>query len=80
MRGYPVIDGVVNANNISFARFFDLGCDYGIFAVGNNPLSPDAVHPMEMRGTDKISVELTSLVFFYEPDVEWIVQEVCNMV
>ena len=31
---------------------------------------------MEMSGTTKINVELTSLVFFYEPDVEWIVQEV----
>ena len=80
MKGYPVIDGVVHAVNLSFARFFDLGCDYGIFAIGNNPISPDAVHPMHMRGTAKFNVNLTLLAFFYEPDVKWIVQEVCSIV
>ena len=73
-----MIDGVVNTNGLSFARFFGEGCQYNSFAIGNNPLSPDAVHPMHMTGTNKYNVELNSLVFFYEPDVEWINQEVCD--
>ena len=76
VKGYPVIDGVVNTNGVSFARFFDTSCNYRISAIGNNPLSPDAVHPVHMTGTNKLNVELNSLVFFYEPDLEWITQEV----
>ena len=76
MKGYPVIDGVVNTNGVSFARFFDTSCNYRISAIGNNPLSPDAVHPVHMTSTNKLNVELNSLVFFYEPDLDWITQEV----
>lgn len=77
VKGYPVIDGVLNANRISFARFnIDPTCSYGVFAVGNNPLSPDAVHPLQMTNTSKYNVHLNSLAFFYEPMPEWIVQEV----
>ena len=76
MKGYPVIDGVTNVESVSFARFFDQDCSYRSFAVGNNPLSPDAVHPMHMTRTTKYNVSLNSLVFYYEPKVEWIVQEV----
>lgn len=78
MKGYPVINGVLNTSRLSFARFnrSNHNCMYGVFAVGNNPLSPDAVHPMQMTGTNKYSVDLDSLAFYYEPDPEWIVQEV----
>ena len=78
MKGYPVIDGVLKSNGISFARFnSNDGCSYGSYAIGNNPLSPDAVHPMHMSATNKYNVDLDSLAFFYEPDPAWIVQEVC---
>ena len=77
VKGYPVSDGVVNASRVSFARFAsDPTCSHGVFAVGNNPLSPDAVHPMQMTGTSKYNVDLNSLAFYYEPKPEWIVQEV----
>ena len=76
VKGYPVIDGVTKVEGVSFARFFDQGCGYRGFAVGNNPLSPDAVHPMHMTRTTKYNVSLNSLLFYYEPNVEWIVQEV----
>ena len=76
VKGYPVIDGVVYANNLTFARFFETSCNYGTYAIGNNPLSPDAVHPMHMADTAKFNVEKSSLAFFYEPDVAWINQEV----
>ncbi len=76
MKGYPVIDGGVFTTNLTFARFFDAECRYGIYCIGNNPLSPDAVHPMYMTGTSLFNVEKNSLAFFYEPDVGWIVQEV----
>ena len=76
MKGYPVIDGITNLESVSFARFFDHDCSYRSFAVGNNPLSPDAVHPMHMTRTTKYNATLNSLVFYYEPNVEWIVQEV----
>ena len=71
-----MIDGVSYFEHVSFARFFDEGCSYGSFAIGNNPLSPDAVHPMHMSTTTKFNVSLNSLVFYYEPNVDWIVQEV----
>ena len=76
VKGYPVIDGVTRVESTSFARFYDQGCNYRSFAVGNNPQSPDAMHPMLMTMTTKYNVSLSSLVFYYEPDVEWIVQEV----
>lgn len=77
VKGYPVIDGVLNTSRVSFARFTsDSNCSYGMYAVGNNPLSPDAVHPMQMTGTNKYNVHLDSLAFFYEPNPNWIVQEV----
>ena len=63
-------------NGVSFARFFASSCSYVTVAIGNNPLSPDAVHPVHMTGTNKFNVELDSLVFLYEPDLEWITQEV----
>ena len=79
MKGYPVIDGVLNTFGVSFARFTsNQNCSYGVYAVGNNPLSPDAVHPLQMVGTNKFNVDLDSLAFFYEPDPAWIVQEVCT--
>lgn len=79
MKGYPVIDGVLNANRVSFARFNNNGdCNYGSYAIGNNPLSPDAVHPVQMRATSKYNVNLDHLAFFYEPNPAWIVQEVSN--
>ena len=71
-----MIDGVTDVEGVSFARFFDEGCIYDSFAIGNNPLSPDAVHPMHLTTTTKFNVSLSSLVFYYEPDMEWIVQEV----
>ena len=76
VKGYPVVDGVTEVERVSFARFFDEGCDYNSYAIANNPLSPDAVHPMHMSTTTKYNVSLSALVFYYEPDVEWIVQEV----
>ena len=80
VKGYPVIDGVLNTTRVSFARFINNhSCDYGMFAVGNNPLSPDAVHSMQMVDTTKYSVDMESLAFFYEPDPGWIVQEVCML-
>jgi hypothetical protein len=73
-----VIDGVLLTHRVSFARFTgDQRCSYGAYAVGNNPLSPDAVHPMVMSATSKYNVNISSLAFFYEPDPGWIVQEVC---
>ena len=77
VKGYPVIDGVVQATNVSFARFFNTSaCGYLTYAMGNNPQSPDAVHPMEMRGTNRFNVESDYLVFFYLPNIDWINQEV----
>ncbi len=47
-----------------------------IYATGNNPESPDAVHPLHMTATNKYSVDIDALAFMYEPDPEWRVQEV----
>ena len=66
-------------NGVSFARFFTSGCNYNTVAIANNPLSPDAVHPVHMSGTNKLNVDFDNLAFFYEPKLEWIVQEVCDV-
>lgn len=71
-----MIDGVTVAERVSFARFFDKDCLYSSYAIGNNPLSPDAMHPMHITMTTKFNVNMSSLIFYYEPNVEWIVQEV----
>ena len=42
----------------------------------NNPLSPDAIHPLHMQHTTKLSVDQNSLVLYYDPNPAWIVQEV----
>ncbi len=77
VKGYPVIDGVAIARRVSFARFPSRhSCSYGIYAIGNNPESPDAVHPLHMTATNKYSVDIDALAFMYEPDPEWRVQEV----
>ena len=40
-------------NGVSFARFFAPSCSYETVAIGNNPLNPDAVHPVHMTGTPR---------------------------
>ena len=77
VKGYPVIDGVVEATDVTFARFFNFtSCSYGVYAIGNNPISPDAVHPMHLAGSTRISTDKASVAFYYPPDPAWIVQEV----
>lgn len=78
VKGYPVIDGVLRLTNITFARFSALSnpCPYGIYAITNNPLSPDAVHPIVMTGTSRLNCDENSLVHFHDPDPDWINQEV----
>ena len=69
VKGYSTIDGDAHAENVVFVSFTPLqNCAYGVYAIGNNPLSPDAVHPLHLS-TD-------NLAHYYDPDPEWIVQEV----
>ena len=79
VKQYPVIDGISDTVGVTFARFQDTsasGCGYKTAAIGNNPLSPDAVHSLHMEQTSKLSVHQSSLVLFYDPDPAWIMQEV----
>lgn len=81
VKGYPVIDGVSEANNVTFARFFNLtDCsqNYGAYAIGNNPLSPDAVHPMQLSNSTRLNTAKESIAYYYPPDPTWIVQEVMD--
>lgn len=82
VKGYPVIDGVLETNNITFARFFNLtNCHtYGVYAIGNNPISPDAVHPMQLTGSTRLNTDKQSIAHYYPPDPAWIVQEVMDHV
>ena len=75
-----MIDGVLETSNVTFARFFNVtGCsNYGVYAIGNNPLSPDAVHPMQMTGSTRLNTDKESIAHYYPPDPEWIVQEVMH--
>ena len=75
VKGYPVIDGVLKMTNNTFARFFN-NCAYNTYAIGNNPMSPDAVHPVNIIRTVKLNVQMTSLAFFYDPNPNWVNQEV----
>ena len=81
VKGYPVIDGALYLTNITFARFLyntpSTTCPYNTFAIGNNPLSPDAIHPAILTGTSLLNCDTNSLVFFYDPNPGWITQEVC---
>ena len=77
VKGYPVIDGLLETTNLTFANFYTpSGCEYSVYAVSNNPLSPDAGHPMYMRSSIKVNASFNSLAFFHEPNPNWIVQEV----
>ena len=77
VKGYPTVDGEAVAVNITFAHFTPPNnCLYSASLISNNPLSSDAVHPLELRGVVKLDVPLQSLVHFYDPDPDWIVQEV----
>lgn len=80
VKGYPVIDGVLEVNDVTFARFFNLSdcSNHGVYAIGNNPLSPDAVHPMQVTGCTRLNTDKESIAYYYPPDPEWIVQEVMD--
>lgn len=73
-----MIDGVLRLTNITFARFSVISnpCPSGIYAITNNPLSPDAVHPTVMTSISHLNCDENSLVHFHDPDLEWINQEV----
>ena len=79
VKGYPVIDGVLQLTDVMFARFpaNSADCHYGTFAIGNNRLSPDAVHPLVISSTTLLDCDTSSLVYFHDPDPTWINQEVC---
>ena len=78
VKGYPVIDGVLLLSKVVFARFTANleECPYKTFAIGNNPKSPDAVHPAVMTTTTLLNCDTDSLIFFHDPDPQWIKQEV----
>ena len=75
-----MIDGVLLLSDMVFARFTANSeeCLYKISAIGNNPLSPDAVHPIVMTTTTLLNYHPDSLVFFHDPDPDWINQEVIS--
>ena len=66
-----MIDGVLRMENNTFARFFT-NCTYGTYAIGSNPNSPDAVHPVNIIRTVKLNVQLSSLAYFYDPNPAWV--------
>ena len=77
MKGYPTVDGYAEASGITFAHFnLPSNCPYSSALISNNPLSPDAVHPLEISSVIKLDVTQESLIKFYDPDPSWIVQEV----
>ena len=77
VKGYPVIDGRLELTNLTLIGFTQpASCSYNVFVIGNNPVSPDAVHPVEMRGTVKVDVPNDNIAHFYPPNEEWINQEV----
>lgn len=77
MKGYPTVDGKAEASGITFAHFIPPSdCSYSSALICNNPLSPDAVHPLEISGVTKINVTQEGLIHFYDPNPDWIVQEV----
>lgn len=77
MKGYPTVDGDATAVNLVFAHFNSTtDCSYTSALISNNPISPDAVHPLELSGVVKFDVSHDNLIHFYDPDPDWIVQEV----
>lgn len=79
VKGYPTVDGRAEAVGVTFAHFTPpTDCSYSSALVTNNPLSPDAVHPLEINNVIQIDVTHENLVHFYDPDPNWIVQEVSS--
>ncbi len=81
VKGYPTVDGEATATNITFAHFTPpVDCTYTGALISNNPISPDAVHPLELYSVVKLDTPQNNLVHFYDPNPNWIVQEVrCNV-
>ena len=77
-KSYPAIRGQVNFTDTTFANFVSESnmCGKKAFAIGNNKLSPDAMHPNYFRLTNLINVLSSRLAHMYPPDPAWIVQEV----
>ena len=77
MKGYPTVDGIAMATNVTFAHFAKpQNCEYNSALISNNPISPDAVHPLDIMGVIKLDVPQENLVHFYDPNPDWINQEV----
>ena len=77
MKSYPTIAGQVNLTSVTFARFSNYQpCGHNSFVVGNNELSPDAMHPNYFEDTGLIDVDPLRIVHLWPPNPAWIVQEV----
>eukprot|EP00117_Sycon_ciliatum_P037364 scpid335/ scgid27970/ Fibrocystin-L; Polycystic kidney and hepatic disease 1-like protein 1 len=81
-KSYPGIRGRMEVSDVAFARFYPIpssfpGCPVGQFAVMNNDLSPDAMHPLHMERTVRLDVGANNLAFMYPPKLGWINQEDC---
>ena len=77
VKGYPTVDGEVVSTGITLAHFkAPNDCTYSAFTITNNPISPDAVHPLQMNEVIKLDIPQENLVYFYDPNPDWIVQEV----
>jgi plastocyanin len=78
VKSYPTIAGQVNLTSVTFARFGNYQpCEHDSFAVGNNELSPDAMHPNYFENTKLIDVDPLKIAHLWPPNPAWIVQEDC---
>lgn len=80
MKSYPAVAGQVNVSSVTFARFKTYErCTHSSYVIGNNQLSPDAMHPNYFRDSGLIEVEPSNVAHLWPPNPAWIVQEVKSL-
>jgi hypothetical protein len=81
---YPALYGRTELHGVTFAKF-GAPCKTGRrdgmsdYAIGVNPTSADANHPMYVRGVEMVDVNEGNVAKFALPNPEWInqVMHVC---
>ena len=69
---YPAISGFTKVKGVTLAGFQVNQCGRRDYAIGSNPLSPDATHPGYFSAVETVDVLSECLAFLAKPDAGWI--------
>ncbi|XP_033119893.1 fibrocystin-L-like [Anneissia japonica] len=68
IKNYPAISGITQLKGITFAHFQE-GCSARDYSIAPNNGNQDGIHPSTATGTSFVSVDKSSRVFFFRPNV-----------